>query len=146
MSKVTFLSLLILFLTEVRTIEYNGRKVRTTFIAPEQFYGVYKGDKEGFLQLNEDGTGEYQYDVFGFAPANCIDNAIAIEWGFIVNDLDERISFKREYGYSYPILLKSISDIKFQGCRKEVILDFILEYKDGSLGVSSSDDWVKQEN
>ncbi|MEM1407075.1 MAG: hypothetical protein AAGG59_09895 [Bacteroidota bacterium] len=139
-----FIFALLLATNDVRNILYNGKEVRTTFNTANKFYGVYSGKKKGYLKLNKDGTGEYKYDVFGFAPADCKAEAIAIEWGFIVNESDEIVSFKREYGQSYPVLLKSTSTAKFQGCRREVILDFIMEYSDGSLGVSSSDDWKKK--
>ena len=128
---------------DVRTINYNGKDVRTTFSANEKFYGTYTGRKKGYLKLNKDGSGEYLYDVFGFAPASCAPKSISLEWGFLVDETDKIVSFKREYGKSYPILLKSTGDTQFQGCRKKVVLDFILEYKDGTLGVSSSDDWKK---
>ncbi|MEM1002295.1 MAG: hypothetical protein AAF149_01335 [Bacteroidota bacterium] len=129
---------------DVRNILYNGKQVRTTFTAKDKFYGIYSGKKKGYLKLNKDGTGEYKYDVFGFASEDCKADVIAIEWGFIVNESDEIVSFIREYGQSYPVLLSSTSNTKFQGCRREVILDFIMEYSDGSLGVSSSDDWKKK--
>ncbi|MEM6525693.1 MAG: hypothetical protein AAF693_17980 [Bacteroidota bacterium] len=129
---------------DIRNILYNGKEVRTTYRTNDKFYGHYTGLKEGYLKLNDDGTGEYRYDVFGFAPDHCLPETIHIEWGFLLNESDQIVSFKREYGLSYPILFKSVSATKFQGCRKEVILDFIMEYKDGTLGVSSSDDWKKQ--
>ena len=133
----------ILFTDKTRHIDYNGKKVKTTYNAPSEFYGIYKGKKEGYLKLNEDGSGEYRYDVFGFAPASCKPSAIAIEWGFLVDEKDSLVSFKREYGLSYPILMKCTGDTRFQGCRKEVMLDFIMKYNKGGLGVSSSDDWIK---
>jgi len=139
---------LVLFLSwtvndKIRTIEYNGKPVKTTFGVSEKFLGMYKGAKTGFLQLNADGTGTYEYDVFGFAPASCKKGSIAMEWGFLVDKKGEVVSFDREYGKSYPILMKSTGETQFQGCRTPVMLDFIMEYKDGQLGVSSSDDWTK---
>lgn len=128
---------------DIRVFEYNGSAVKTIYEVDSKFYGEYSGRKTGFLKLNEDGSGEYQYDVFGFAPANCIKQSIAIEWGFLLDDDGSAVSFKRDYGLSYPILLKSIGETKFQGCQKTVMLDFIMEYKNGELGVSSSDDWIK---
>lgn len=127
-----------------RIIEYDGQPVETTYDVPVQFYGTYAGNKTGYLELHEDGTGIYNYDVFGFAPSGCKKDAIEIEWGFLLDDNDSIVSFSREYGRSFPILMKSVSNTSFQGCRKEVMLDFIMEYKNGSLGVSSSDDWVKE--
>lgn len=127
-----------------KIIRYNGSDVNTTYDVPQQFYGLYKGPKSGYLQLNSDGTGKYNYDVFGFAPAGCKKDVIEIEWGFLIDDQQKLVSFDREYGESFPILMKGISDTKFQGCRKEVLLDFIMVYKDGKIGVSSSDNWVKE--
>ena len=144
MPKILLACLLLAFINlEIRVIEYNGQEVRTTFTTPSKFYGLYKGRKEGFLTLNSDGTGQYQYDVFGFAPKDCKADIIDIEWGFIVDENDSVVSFSREYGRSYPLLMKSTGTTQFQGCRTAVMLDFIMEYKDGSLGVSSSDDWKK---
>lgn len=129
---------------KIRTINYNGQAVKTTYGIPMEFYGTYAGAKKGYLELKADGTGTYNYDVFGFAPSECEKGAIQIEWGFLLDDNNGIVSFQREYGLSYPILMKSTSSASFQGCRKEVMLDFIMKYKDGSLGISSSDDWVKQ--
>lgn len=128
---------------KVRTIEYNGKAVKTTFNAPDKFYGTYKGRKAGFLTLNQDGTGEYRYDVFGFAPSTCKKAPIKVEWGFLIDEKGKLVEFDREYGQSFPILLQSTGSNSFQGCRKPVMLDFIMVYKNGQIGVSSSDDWVK---
>ena len=126
-----------------RTITYEGQEINTTFEVSSKFIGTYKGNKSGFLMLNEDGTGLYKYDIFGFAPKSCKNQPIQIEWGFLLRKEGGIVKFDREYGNSYPILLKSTSETSFQGCRESVLLDFILEYKDGSLGVSSSDNWKK---
>jgi len=126
-----------------RIITYEGQEVNTTFDVEVRFIGTYSGNKTGYLQLNEDGTGLYKYDIFGFAPQNCKNQVIQIEWGFLRNTEGGIVKFEREYGYSYPILLKSIGETSFQGCREPILLDFLLEYKDGSLGVSSSDNWKK---
>lgn len=143
--KLLFVTLLVLMITTEKTryFEYNGSKVNTTYDVDGKFYGTYKGRKTGFLTLNENGTGIYNYDVFGFAPVTCKKGAIQIEWGFLLKDNGSIVTFNREYGKSYPILLKSTSETKFQGCKTEILLDFIMEYKDGKLGVSSSDDWIK---
>ncbi len=93
--------------------------------------------------LNEDGSGLYKYDIFGFAPKSCKNQPIQIEWGFLLNKEGGMVKLDREYGYSYPVLLRSVGTTSFQGCREPVLLDFLLEYKDGSLGVSSSDNWGK---
>lgn len=140
--------LLIVFLSfgsndKTRTITYNGKEVKTTYAVEDKFIGIYKGRKDGYLQLNADGTGTYNYDVFGFAPASCKKGPIAVEWGFLLDEKNQIVSFPREYGKSYPILLKSTSETQFQGCRTQVMLDFIMEYKNGELGISSSDDWIK---
>lgn len=129
---------------KTRTIDYNGKAVKTTFAIPQEFYGTYAGIHDGYLRLESDGTGTYNYDVFGFAPAGCKKDVIKIEWGFLLDEKNNIVSFQREYGKSYPILMKSTSPISFQGCRKKVMLDFIMKYKNGSLGVSSSDDWLKK--
>lgn len=126
-----------------RIIIYDGQEVNTTYDVPEKFIGSYKGNKSGYMMLNEDGTGLYKYDIFGFAPKSCKNQPIQIEWGFLLSKEGNIVKFDREYGYSYPILLNSKGTTSFQGCREKVLLDFILEYKDGSLGVSSSDNWKK---
>lgn len=127
-----------------KVIRYNGSDVKTTHEVPDQFYGLYKGRKTGYLNLNNDGTGKYNYDVFGFAPKTCKKDIIDMEWGFLLDDKNNIVSFKREYGESFPILMQSTGSTKFQGCRTEVLLDFIMVYKDGKIGVSSSDNWVRQ--
>ena len=129
---------------KTRTIEYNGKAVKTTYEIPAEFYGTYAGAKKGYLTLQQDGTGIYNYDIFGFASSECKKDVIHIEWGFLLDEKNNIVSFEREYGRSYPILLKSTGATSFQGCRTEVMLDFIMKYKNGSLGISSSDDWLKQ--
>ena len=125
-----------------RVIEYNGRKVKTTYRVEDRFMGTYKGRKTGFLELNSDGTGKYKYDVFAFTKPGCTDSPIEFEWGFLVDEGDSVVRFERDYGFSYPLLLKSVSETSFQGCRKTVMLDFIIE-QNKSLSISSSDDWEK---
>ncbi len=127
----------------IRLIEYNGSSVKTTFEVDNKFIGEYTGRKKGYLKLNADGTGAYNYDVYGFSSENCDKEVIQVQWGFLVDDNGKLVSFAREYGRSYPILLQCVGKPKFQGCRTQVLLDFIMEYKDGKLGVSSSDDWIK---
>lgn len=126
-----------------RILEYNGVEYQTTYSVPEAFIGVYKGRKSGYLKLNTDGTGVYKYDLFGFAPASCEHKPIELVWGFILNANGDIIKNKRYYGYSYPILLKSTGGNSFQGCRKVIMKDFILD-KGNTLHVSSSDDWQKE--
>ncbi len=128
---------------KTRTIHYEGKDYLTTFEVPEKFKGIYKGSGEGYLELREDGTGTYHYDIF-FAPPECRKAPIPLEWGFLLDDDSRIVFFNRKYGKSYPILFKSTGDTSFQGCRQEVMLDFILEYDDGPLIISSSDDWVKE--
>ena len=144
--KTLFAILLVLLISteKTRVFEYNGSKVNTTYDVDAKFYGTYEGRKTGYLILNKDGTGTYNYDVFGFAPVSCKKEAIQIEWGFLLKDDGSIVAFNREYGKSLPILFKSVSETKFQGCKTEILLDFIMEYKDGKLGVSSSDDWTKE--
>ncbi len=136
------LSLLQLQNKDERIITYRGDEYKTTIEVVEKFIGTYKGRKSGYLVLNKDGTGAYKYDIFGFAPSSCKRQAIAIEWGFLVDSLNNVIIRKRDYGNSYPILLKSTSETTFQGCRTPVMMDYILD-KNGVLNVSSSDDWKK---
>jgi hypothetical protein len=128
---------------KVRTIHYDGKDYLTTYETPAEFIGIYKGSGEGYLQLNADGTGVYHYDVF-FAPPECKKAPIPLEWGFLLDENNQIVFFNRKYGRSYPLLLKSTGETSFQGCRKPVMLDFILDYSDGPLVVSSSDDWVKE--
>ena len=128
---------------KVRTIAYEGKDYLTTYDVPEKFKGIYKGNGEGYLELMEDGTGLYHYDVF-FAPSECKKQPITLEWGFLLDEKNNVVFFNRKYGRSYPVLLKSTSSTSFQGCRQAVMLDFILDYTDGPLLVSSSDDWSKE--
>ncbi len=128
--------------TENRIINYRGDDYNTTIAVDAKFIGTYKGRKTGYLELKRDGTGIYKYDVFGFAPASCKRQAITVEWGFLLDSLDQVVKRKRDYGYSYPILLQSTSATSFQGCRTPVIMDYILD-KNGVLMVSGSDDWKK---
>lgn len=128
---------------KVRNIEYEGKEYLTTFEVPERFLGKYSGNGEGYLLLEADGTGTYHYDIF-FAPPECKKEPIRIEWGFLLDENNSIVFFNRKYGKSYPILLKSLGETSFQGCRQQVMLDFLLDYEEGSLMVSSSDDWVKQ--
>ena len=125
-----------------RKINYRGVDYLTTTEVETRFIGTYKGRKSGFMQLNSDGTGTYIYDVFGLAPATCKKEAIHFEWGFLLNENGEVVKKERDYGYSYPILLKSTSKTSFQGCSSTVMMDYILD-KGGTLHVSSSDDWKK---
>lgn len=137
-----FLSLFQSYITDERIINYRGEDYKTTISVEDRFIGTYKGRKSGYLVLNNDGTGTYKYDIFGLAPASCKRGTITLEWGFVVDKNGGPLKRKRDYGYSYPILLKSISETTFQGCRTPVMMDYILDKK-GVLNVSSSDDWKK---
>ncbi len=142
-------SLILTFLTftqstsyQEQIINYRGDDYKTTINVATRFIGTYKGKKSGFLELRKDGTGTYKYDIFGYAPSTCKRQSISIEWGFVLNDKGEIQKRKRDYGFSYTILLKSTSETSFQGCRTPVMMDYILDKK-GVLNVSSSDDWKK---
>lgn len=125
-----------------RIIVYKGTEINTTFNVPEKFLGLYEGRKTGYLQLNPDGTGIYKYDIFGLAPASCERKPIELKWGFILDKEGKIMKNKRDYGFSYPILLESTGSTSFQGCRTPVMKDFIL-HRGEALHVSSSDDWKK---
>jgi hypothetical protein len=126
-----------------RLITYKDTEYRTTYAVPTEFIGVYEGRKSGFLKLNADGTGEYKYDIFGYAPASCERKPIALIWGFILDADGNLTKNERDYGFSYPILLQSTGSNSFQGCREEVLKEFILN-RGKTLHVSSSDDWQKE--
>ena len=149
--KLTFLTLFIFCFGQAqslihekdRVIIYNEAEHKTTFAVPEEFIGTYEGRKAGFLKLNADGTGEYKYDVFGFAPPSCERKPITLIWGFILDKEGNLVKNKRDYGFSYPILLESTGTNSFQGCRRLVLKEFIL-IRGKTLHVSSSDDWTKE--
>ena len=128
-----------------RIILYYGTEGATTFDVPETFIGIYEGRKTGYLKLNADGTGEYKYDIFGMAPPSCERKPIQFKWGFVIDEEGKIIKNKRDYGYSYPLLLESTGSNSFQGCRMPVMKDFILQ-RGEVLHVSSSDDWKKNLN
>lgn len=139
------LLIVILSFVETRYFELNGVSVKTTYSVPARFIGTYKGSENGFLRLNPDGTGMYLYDAKVVLPPGCNLDTISLEWGFIVDDNNEIVRFKRDYGFSYPIIYKSIGKTTFQGCSKTIFLDYILEYrKNNFLTIASSDDWVKK--
>jgi len=126
----------------IRFFDINGRQVKVTHRIDPKFYGRYEGVKEGYLLLNEDGSGEYLYDFM--LSSDCGSGIIAFEWGFIVDENDRIVHFEREYGFSYPVLFVCSTDNCFQGCRVRHMVDYILEKEDGILEVSSSDDWIKE--
>jgi hypothetical protein len=126
----------------IKYFEINGRQVKVTHQVDPHFYGCYEGAREGYLWLKEDGTGEYLYDI-QVPSDNCEPGVILFEWGFIVDENERIVRFKRDYGSSYPVLLKCMADNCFQGCRVNYMVDYIMEKKNGILEISSSDDWVK---
>jgi len=129
--------------TTVRTLRHNQKEVLTTYDVAEKFVGKYTGRKSGYLQLNKDGTGAYRYDYQVFLPDNCEEGEIPILWGFILDDEGRVLKFERDYGYSYPVIYKANGANSFQGCSRTSLVDYLLVYKDGTIEVSSSDDWKK---
>jgi len=126
-----------------RVFEIEGEQIRVTYDVDEMFFGLYEGRKSGYLSLNKDGTGEYKYDIFGISRSDCKEDVILFEWGVPVDRNNEKVKFKKPYGYSYPVIFKCIGETCFQGCSKQYIIEFILDKNDGKLHVSSSDDWQK---
>ncbi len=127
----------------VRVLVYNAAEVKTTFAVDAKFIGRYQGHKTGYLLLNADGTGIYKYDVYGFRKGKCNRGEVPFIWGFILDDKGEIVKFERPYGYSYPIIFVSRDGAGFQDCQKKSMVDYLMVRKDGSIAVSSSDDWVK---
>lgn len=121
----------------------NGDEVKVTHKVAKAFYGRYEGDKSGYLLLNPDGTGIYEYDIFGFEQPGCETGKIDMEWGFLIDENNQIVKFKRDYGFSYPIIYSCIGPTCFQGCSRTYLVDFILDKNDERLIVSSSDDWEK---
>ena len=123
--------------------DISGKQVKVTHDADDSFYGRYQGNKEGYLLLRKDGTGEYRYDIHVSGKSSCLEGTIEFEWGFILDETNGVVRFEREYGYSYPIVYRATGERSFQGCQKEYLVDYILDKKNGRLAVSSSDDWEK---
>jgi len=142
-----FLSLIFGFSSSEKTrqLEYNGTLVMTTWDIERKFLGKYKGSKKGFLQLEKDGSGVYRYDYPGLSP-DCHGEQINFNWGFILDESGQVVKLERSYGYSYPIIYNCSGENAFQGCTRRNMIDFILVYKDGTITISSSDDWVKTGN
>ncbi|NJN24856.1 MAG: hypothetical protein HC819_02140 [Cyclobacteriaceae bacterium] len=139
-----FLSLQMSSKEKTRQLQYNGATVMTTFGIDSRFLGKYTGSKKGYLQLNENGEGTYRYDYPGISP-ECKGENIDFKWGFILDDNGEIVRFKRDYGYSYPVIYNCTSENTFQGCTKNTMVDYVLEYDNGTITISSSDDWVKHQ-
>ena len=133
------------FEEKTRHLEYNGAQVLTTYEIDGKFIGQYSGSKSGFLQLKGDGNGVYRYDYSGLSPM-CPGEAIEFKWGFILDESGEIVKMERSYGFSYPIIYNCSGENAFQGCTKRSMVDFILVYDDGTITISSSDDWVKEDN
>lgn len=128
---------------EIRVFRVEGRDVRVTCSVDPRFYGKYSGSKGGYLVLNPDGSGEYLYDYFGYALPSCEPGPIRFKWGFLVDEKNQVVKFVREYGFSIPVIYQCTGPNSFQGCRKNVFVDYLLDRKDGTIEVSSSDDWKK---
>jgi hypothetical protein len=128
---------------DVKIFHIDGKDVKVTHKVDGKFYGRYSGHQGGFLLLNTDGTGEYLNDYFGYAQASCKPGPISLSWGFLVDENNNIVRFKRDYGYSYPVVYLSSGEISFQGCRKKYLVDYLMVRPDGTIGVSSSDDWEK---
>ncbi len=127
----------------VRVLEYNGSEVKTTFAVDKKFIGRYQGHKTGYLLLNADGTGIYKYDVYGFRRGKCDGGEVHFIWGFVLDEKGEIVKFERPYGFSYPIIYMSTGNTSFQDCEKKSMVDYIMVRRDGTIAVSSSDDWLK---
>lgn len=146
--KIVFLAITVLstFLQsnpQVRDLHHNGAVVKTTFLIDEKFYGKYQGSKEGFLLLNRDGSGMYNYDYAALSKT-CETAGIEIDWGFIVDEHNEVVRFERPYGFSYPIIYNCSGASAFRNCTQRTMIDYVLVYNDGTITISSSDDWKKQ--
>ncbi len=142
---VVFASIFSFTNDKTRFLDYNGKKVKTTYEVDQKFIGLYSGSKKGYLQLNSDGTGTYLYDRFGFAQPGCTNTPVAFHWGFILDKENKIVEYQRAYGQSIPIVLQSTTTQQFKGCREAAIVDFLMVKKDNTIGVSSSDDWVKKD-
>lgn len=136
-----FHDLIVQSATKIFNIENN--EITVTYEVEDMFYGLYQGEKTGYLLLRRDGTGEYKYDIFGVSSTGCKEGVIPFEWGFPLDKNNNKVKFKKLYGYSYPVIFKCSGDLCFQGCSKIYLLDFILDKGDGKLHISSSDDWKK---
>lgn len=128
---------------DIRYLMHNGSRVKTTYKVDTDFIGRYTGKKEGFLLLDADGSGVYKYDIHGFARSDCKGGEVRFKWGFILDEEDSIVKFDRPYGFSYPVIFVSSGETGFQDCKKKSMVDYLLVRKDGTIAVSSSDDWVR---
>ena len=126
-----------------RTLLFNGLEVKTTYKVDPKFIGKYSGAKSGYLILKENGSGSYRHDYYVQSGNPCAAGTVEMEWGFLVDEDGDIVRFERPYGFSYPLIYMSTGDISFQACTKKSMIDYLLVYKDGTITVSSSDDWVK---
>jgi hypothetical protein len=126
-----------------RQLQYNGRSFRTTFDVPQFFYGRYEGNGEGFLQLSEDGSGVFRYDYAALSK-DCESALIAFEWGFVLDGNGAVMQVERPYGRSYPVIYNCSGPNAFKNCSERAMIDYLLVFDDGTVRVSSSDDWKKQ--
>ena len=127
---------------KVKTIQYNGQKLSLLIPNNLNFFGEFKGKKSGFLVLNSDGSGEYKSD---YSLNSCDNTSFRIDWGFLMDENGEIVKIKRSYGFSYPVVYKSLDGKRFKGCKETLFFDYLLE-KNGRIEVSSSDDWKKNIN
>ena len=127
---------------QVRELNHNGSNIKTTFHIDDAFYGKYKGTKEGYLILHKDGTGIYRYDYPGLSQS-CQGTEIWFDWGFVIDEAGQIVRFERPYGSSYPVIYNCTGENGFKGCTERTMVDYIMVYDDGSINVSSSDDWTK---
>lgn len=148
---ITFISLLSVYQLcaehpgyETKILQVNGQEIVVTHHVDSIFIGRYSGSKSGYLFLNIDGTGIYQHDESGIMKKNCPSGAIDFEWGFLLNDEGELVSFERPYGLSYPVIYVVTGNKQFQGCSKSYLVDYIMVKKNGVIAISSSSDWVKE--
>jgi len=128
-----------------RVLHIDGAEVRTTYDIGNEFYGIYKGRKAGYLELRSDGTGIYRYD-YSALMKNCDGTTINIEWGFLLDESGQVVRFERPYGYSYPIIYNCTGVNSFRNCTMTSMIDYIMVYNTGTINVSSSDDWKKINN
>lgn len=128
-----------------RIMTLNGTEVKTTYQVESMFYGLYRGNKQGSLELLPDGTGTYRYD-YSALMRSCESAVIAIDWGFLLDESGQVVRFERPYGYSYPIIYNCTGANSFRNCTMTSMIDYIMVYKSGTINVSSSDDWKKVAN
>ncbi len=125
-----------------RVLSFDGSEVLTTYGIDAEFYGIYKGNKPGYLELRADGTGTYRYD-YSALMKSCEGIGIDFDWGFLIDDQGNVVRFERPYGYSYPVIYSCTGKNTFRNCTMTTMIDYILVYKTGDITVSSSDDWKK---